>query len=174
MRALSCLRGKMQTHAVVRAVGSGVVVVLAVTRVKTSQKVYQTLCIASKMPPYSECEPLLGSWAPLCTARVFVQGLCIVARAAAPLCVGFPRCGRGAHSRRWCGRGCRRFLFGSGVLRGVVPPFFRVRRWCGRRALYFRLLAGVVAQPCAFRWLALGPGLCCAWRGKRKKSVSFT
>ena len=44
-----------------------------------------------------------------------------------------------------------------GVLRGVVPPFFRVRRWCGRRALYFRLLAGVVAQPCAFRWLALEP-----------------
>ena len=49
--------------------------------------------------------------------------------------------------------------FGSGVLRGVVPPFFRVRRWCRCRALCFRLLAGVVAQPCAFRWLALGPRL---------------
>ena len=98
----------MRSHAVVRAVGSGVVVVLAVTRVKTIQKVYQTLCIASTMPPYSECEPLLGSWAPLCTARVFVQGLCIVARASAPLCVGFPCYGRGFRGRWLCDCGGRR------------------------------------------------------------------
>ena len=62
----------------------------------------------------------------MCTARVFVQGLCIVivAQAAAPLCVGFPRCGRRARVR-WL-RGCGGFLFGLGAVRGVVPLFFRV------------------------------------------------
>ena len=61
--------------------------------------------------------------------RVFVQGLCIVARAAAPLCVGFPR--RGCWARGRLVRGCGGFLSGLGVPRGVGPPFFRVWRRCG-------------------------------------------
>ena len=63
-----------------------------------------------------------GSCAPLCTvrvfctgpARVFVQGLCTVAQAAAPLCAGFPRCGRRVCGRWVRGRGGFCFLFGSG------------------------------------------------------------
>ena len=75
----------------------------------------------------------------------------------APLCVGFPRCGRGARGRWLCGCGGRRFLFGLGALRGVASPHYRVWRRCGCWAMCFRLRAGVAAKPCAFRWLAPGP-----------------
>ena len=113
-------------------------------------------------PLCRERGPLFSAFGPSCVqrARVFVQGLCIVARATAPLCVGFPRCGGRARGR-WM-RGSGGFLFGLGAPRGVGPPFFRVWRRCG----CFRLRAGVVAQPCAFRWLA--PGL------RTKKSVLYT
>ena len=77
------------------------------------------------MPPFGLLGPLVHS-ARLCTgpARVFVQGLRIVGRAAAPLCVGFPRCGRWVCGRWVRGRGGSCFLCGSGVLRCVAPPFF--------------------------------------------------
>ena len=84
----------------------------------------------------------------MCTARVFVHGLCIVAQAAAPLCVGFSRCGRGPRSCWWCGCGGRSFLFGLGALCGVAPPLFRVWRRCGCWAMCFWLRDGVAAQPC--------------------------
>ena len=89
------------------------------------------------------CPPAYS--ARFCTgpARVFVQGLRIVAQAAAPLCVGFPRCGRRVGGR-WV-RGCRGlcFLFGSGeCLRFSVSG------------------VGAGVGPCVFGcWLALLPGL---------------
>ena len=60
------------------------------------------------------CPPVYS--ARFCTgpARVFVQGLCTVAQAAAPLCAGFPRCGRRVCGRWVSGRGGFCFLFGSG------------------------------------------------------------
>ena len=94
-------------------------------------------------PPYSERGPLLGSLAPPCTVRVFVQGLCTVARATAPLCAGFPRCGRRVCGRWVCGRGGFCFLFGSGeCLRFSVSG------------------VGAGVGPCVFGcWLALLPSL---------------
>ena len=92
-----------------------------------------------------------GSCAPLCTvrvfctgpARVFVQGLCTVAQAAAPLCVGFPRCGRRVCGRWVSGRGGFCFLFGSGeCLRFSVSG------------------VGAGVGPCVFGcWLVLLPSL---------------
>ena len=113
-------------------------------------------------PLCRERGPLFSAFGPSCVqrARVFVQGLCIVARATAPLCVGFPRCGG-----RACGRldaWSRRLPLRAWGTPRCWAPFFRVWRRCGR----FRLRAGVVAQPCAFRWLA--PGL------RTKKSVLYT
>ena len=89
------------------------------------------------------CPPAYS--ARFCTgpARVFVQGLCTVAPAAAPLCAGFPRCGRRVCGRWVCGRGGFCFLFGSGVcLRFSVSG----------------VSAGV--GPCVFGcWLVLLPSL---------------
>ena len=88
----------------------------------------------------------------MCTARVSVQGLCIVARASAPLCVGFPHRGRVVRGRWLCGCGGRRFLFGLGALLGVGPlsfprlglvrvlgHVFSVAGWCCCPALRFSL-----------------------------------
>ena len=79
----------------------------------------------------------------MCTARVFVQGLCTVAQAAAPLCAGFPRCGRRVCGRWVRGRGGFCFLFGSGeCLRFSVSG------------------VGAGVGPCVFGcWLVLLPSL---------------
>ena len=75
--------------------------------------------------------------------RVVVQGLCTVAQAAAPLCAGFPRCGRRVCGRWVSGRGGFCFLFGSGeCLRFSVSG------------------VGAGVGPCVFGcWLVLLPSL---------------
>ena len=108
----------------------------------------------------------------MCTAHVFVQGPRTVAWASAPLCVGFPRCGRAVCGRVVCGCGGCTFLFGHGALCGAASLFFRVRRRCWYWAMCFRLRAGVAVRPCAFRWLA--PGHRTMLRLERKKKVSYT
>ena len=103
-------------------------------------------------PLCRERGPLFSAFGPSCVqrARVFVQGLCIVARATAPLCVGFPRCGG-----RACGRldaWSRRLpLRAWGTPRCWAPFFprlasvrglghvFSVAGWCCCPALRFSL-----------------------------------
>ena len=110
---------------------------------------------------------LFGPRVFMCTAHVFVQGPCTVAWASAPLCVGFPRCGRAVCGRVVCGGGGCCFPFGLGALCGAASLFFRVLRRCWFRAMCFRLRAGVAVRPCAFRWLA--PGHRTMLRLERKK-----
>ena len=89
------------------------------------------------------CPPAYS--ARFCTepVRVVVQGLCTVAQAAAPLCAGFPRCGRRVCGRWVSGRGGFCFLFGSGeCLRFSVSG------------------VGAGVGPCVFGcWLVLLPSL---------------
>ena len=118
-------------------------------------------------PLCRERGPLFSAFGPSCVqrARVFVQGLCIVARATAPLCVGFPRCGGRACGRWMRGRGG--FLFGLGAPRGVGPLFSASGVGAGVFGCGLVLLPSLAL----FVGLHLDFGLCCAWSGKKK--VSF-
>ena len=89
------------------------------------------------------CPPAYSARFCIEPVRVVVQGLCTVAQAAAPLCAGFPRCGRRVCGRWVRGRGGFCFLFGSGeCLRFSVSG------------------VGAGVGPCVFGcWLVLLPSL---------------
>ena len=95
------------------------------------------------------CRGCLLSVSNTCTARVLVHGSCMFARAAAPLCMGFPCCGLGARGRWLCGGGAEAVASSSGLGRFAVLG-----------SLFFASDVGAGVGPCVFDCgLALVPSL---------------